>query len=187
MPTIFDAIEFATRAHAGQFRKGTRIPYIVHPLAVARILIEHDAPDNVVFAAVLHDVIEDTNATLAQVRAAFGDEVARLVQGMSEPNRQDTWENRKHHTLTFMETAPLNVLLIKVADQLDNIRSLRQDYAQQGEAIWQRFHRGREKQEWYYKRMFDVLHRRLASAQTIGLLQELEANVRAVFDETARH
>lgn len=186
MPTIFDAIEFAARAHAGQFRKGTRIPYIVHPLAVARILIEHDAPDDVVLAAVLHDVIEDTNATLAQVRAAFGDDVARLVQGMSEPNRQDTWENRKHHTLTFMETAPLNVLLIKVADQLDNIRGVREDYLIQGEAVWKRFNRGRAHQKWYHEGLADLFRRRLTSAQGAALAQEFEENVRAVFDKTTR-
>ena len=182
MPTIFDAIEFAARAHAGQYRKGTRIPYIVHPLAVARILIESDAPDDVIQAAVLHDVIEDTDVKIQELRAAFGDTIAELVQDMSEPkHRTDTWENRKRHTLEFLETAPQNVLLIKVADQLDNIRGLEQDFLHQGEAVWKRFNRGRAQQEWYHRGLADVFRRRITDAQGIVLAQEFDAHVRVVF------
>lgn len=180
---LFDAIEFAARAHAGQYRKGTRIPYIVHPLAVARILIEHDAPDDVVVASVLHDVVEDTRVTLPEIRAAFGDAVAALVEGMSEPNRKDTWEHRKQHTLDWLADAPLNVVLIKVADQLDNIRGIRQDYLAQGEAVWKRFNRGREKQKWYHEQLATVFQQRLTSPQGQLLAQEFAANVRAVFGE----
>lgn len=183
MPNIFDAIEFAARAHSGQYRKGTRIPYIVHPLAVARILIEHDAPDDVVVAAVLHDVVEDTRVTLPEIRAAFGDTIAGLVQAMSEPDRSDTWENRKRDTLTFMETAPQEVLLIKVADQLDNIRGIREDYLTQGDAVWKRFNRGREKQKWYHEGLADLFRRRLVTEQGKLLAQEYEAHVRAVYGE----
>jgi|SRR5581483_1187476 (p)ppGpp synthase/HD superfamily hydrolase len=183
MPDIFHAIEFAAHAHAGQYRKGTRIPYIVHPLAVARILIENDAPEDVVLASVLHDVIEDTPVTLAQVRANFGENVARLVEAMSEPDRSDTWENRKRDTLEFLETAPPEVLLIKVADQLDNIRGIREDYMRLGETVWKRFHRGREKQKWYHQGLADVFRRRLTSAQGAALAQEFSENVRAVFGE----
>lgn len=184
MPDIFDAIEFAARAHAGQYRKGTRIPYIVHPLAVARILIEHQAPDDVIVAAVLHDVVEDTQVTLPEIRAAFGSDVAGLVQAMSEPDRSDTWENRKRDTLAFMETATQEVLLIKVADQLDNIRSLREDYLTQGDAVWRRFNRGREKQKWYLEGLADLFRRRLVTAQDMVLAQEFSELVRAVFGET---
>jgi (p)ppGpp synthase/HD superfamily hydrolase len=180
---LFDAIEFAARAHAGQYRKGTRIPYIVHPLAVARILIEHDAPENVVVAAVLHDVVEDTRVTLPEIRAAFGNDVAGLVEGMSEPNRRDTWEHRKQHTLDWLATAPLNVVLIKVADQLDNIRGIRADYLTQGDAVWKRFNRGREKQKWYHKGLADVFQRRLTSPQGQILAREFTEHVRAVFGE----
>lgn len=183
MPTIFDAIEFAARAHSGQFRKGTRIPYIVHPLAVARILIEKDAPEDVIVASVLHDVVEDTHVSLDAVRAAFGDAIASLVDGMSEPDRSDTWENRKRGTLDFMETAPQGVLLIKVADQLDNIRGIRADYMLQGEAVWRRFNRGREKQKWYHEGLADVLVRRLTTEPGSLLAQEFDANVRALFGE----
>lgn len=183
MPNIFDAIEFAARAHTGQYRKGTRIPYIVHPLAVARILIEIEAPDDVILASVLHDVVEDTPVSLDEIHAAFGEGIAELVEAMSEPDRSDTWENRKRDTLEFLETAPQQVLLIKVADQLDNIRGIRQDYLVQGEAVWKRFNRGREKQKWYHEGLADIFSRRLTSPQGIVLAQEFDQHVRALFGE----
>src|SRR5581483_470219 len=182
MATVFDAIEFAARAHAGQYRKGTRIPYILHPLSVARILIECDASDDVVIAAVLHDIVEDTKITLADVRAEFGDDVARLVEGMSEPNRSDTWENRKQATLDYLETAPQDVLLIEIADKLDNIRGMRQDVEQDGAATWERFTRGYEKQKWYHGELVKVFQRKLDSGCGAQLAEEFAREVRAVFE-----
>lgn len=181
MPDIFDAIEFAAHAHAGQFRKGTRIPYIIHPLSVARILIECDASQDVVIAAVLHDVVEDTKVTLDAVRANFGDEVARLVQGMSEPNRRDTWENRKQHNLDYLETAPQDVLLIEIADKLDNIRSIRADFTREGDLFWKRFTRGRAKQKWYHETLAELFTRRLIQGCGADLARAFDKNVRAVF------
>jgi len=64
---IFEAIEFATKAHINHFRKGTKVPYIIHPLQVARILIESDCSDHVVIAGILHDTVEDTPVTLDDI------------------------------------------------------------------------------------------------------------------------
>lgn len=181
MPSIFDAIAFAARAHAGQYRKGTHIPYLIHPLSVARILIECDAPEEVVLAGVLHDVVEDTPATLAEVRAEFGPEVARLVEALSEPDRNDTWENRKRDTLEFLKTAPPEVLWIEVADKLDNIRGIRADYDRHGDAIWTRFNRGRDRQKWYHTHLAALFLRLLPDAPYAELAREFAAHVRAVF------
>lgn len=64
---IFEAIEFATKAHAGQYRKGTGIPYITHPLGVSKILIENGCPEHVIVAGILHDTIEDTPVTFEEI------------------------------------------------------------------------------------------------------------------------
>jgi (p)ppGpp synthase/HD superfamily hydrolase len=82
---IFKVIEFATLAHSGQYRKGTKIPYIVHPLAVGQILIEHGCSVQVVIAGILHDTLEDTRVTIGEINDLFGKEVADLVQAVSEP------------------------------------------------------------------------------------------------------
>ena len=63
---IFKSIEFAAKAHAGQYRKGTQIPYMIHPLGVAKILIQYDYPEHIVIAGVLHDTIEDTRGHLSK-------------------------------------------------------------------------------------------------------------------------
>lgn len=184
-PRLFDAITFAARAHSGQYRKASPLPYILHPLNVARILIECDAGDEIVIAAVLHDVVEDTPVTLEQVRAEFGNEVARMVQGMSEPNRKDTWENRKRDMLASMQYAPHDVLLIELADKLDNLREIELDLARHGEMIWQRFNRGRAQQKWLYEQFADLFLQRIETECGIALAREFAGRVRAVFpDET---
>lgn len=180
-PRLFDAIEFAARAHHGQFRKASPLPYILHPLDVARILIECGASEEIVIAAILHDVVEDTNVTLEQVRAEFGENVARLVQGMSEPNRKDTWENRKRGTLEFLETAPQDILLIELADKLDNLREIQKDLAREGDTVWKRFNRGRDQQQWLYEQFADLFMRRVESDCGKNLAREFQENVRALF------
>lgn len=181
MPDLFDAIEFAARAHHGQYRKSSPIPYILHPLGVARLLIECGASPDVVIAAVLHDVVEDTSVTLDEVRAAFGDEVARLVQGMSEPDRKDTWENRKRDMLATLETAPEDLLLIELADKLDNIRAIHRDMLDHGDAVWKRFSRGRAQQQRLYEQFLTLFQRRIYSDCGIKLVTELEQGIRSVF------
>ncbi len=184
MSKLFDAIEFATRAHRGQFRKASPLPYIIHPLNVTRILIECDAAEDVVIAGVLHDVVEDTSVTLDDIHAQFGEHVAALVQGMSEPNRKDTWEHRKRAMLESFETAPQDVLLIELADRLDNIREIQKDLAREGDAVWARFHRGRDHQKWLYEQYVELFKRRVENECLRALVDEFERHVRVVFGET---
>jgi (p)ppGpp synthase/HD superfamily hydrolase len=180
---VFEAIEFAARAHAGQFRKGTELPYILHPLGAARILIERGCPEDVVVAAVLHDTLEDTPVQPDEIRSRFGEAVAALVAGASEPDRSDTWENRKRHTLALLKEAPVELLLVSVADKLDNIRAIAADLSRHGEAIWSRFNRQRKEQEWYYRSLADAFASRAAAAgePAAALFREFEAEVLKVF------
>ena len=88
MTLIDQAIQLAVKRHEGQCRKGTKkTPYIVHPFAVAVILAQAGCPDEVIAAGILHDTIEDTDLTLADLEQAMGPSVAAIVQGASEPLR----------------------------------------------------------------------------------------------------
>lgn len=180
---LFDAIEFATRAHSGQYRKASQLPYIYHPLAVARSLMELGCEEEVVVAAVLHDTVEDTPVTLDEVRATFGERVAQLVEGASEPDKRDSWENRKQHTLAFLEQAASEVLLIACADKLDNVRSIAQDRIVLGEAVWERFKRPHAHQAWYYQSLVALFVRRATDGPLLILSQQLAEAVRGVFGE----
>jgi len=178
---IFDAIEFAVKAHSGRFRKGTNIPYIIHPLGVAKILIENGLPEEIVIAGILHDTIEDTSMTIDDIRKVFGDKVAQLVKDASEPDKDDTWEDRKRHTIDFLKTASTDVVLVSLADKIDNIKAIREDYSKVGESIWSRFKRPKEQQQWYYQALVDVFARRNENETTVSLYKQFASQVQAVF------
>jgi len=179
---IFQAIEFATKAHSGQYRKGTKIPYITHPLNVAKILIEYMCPEPVIVAGILHDTLEDTPVTFDEIRDLFGNEVADLVDAVSEPNKSDyTWENRKAHTLKRLRTSLPEVLIISFADKLDNIKAIREDYHKIGDGLWKRFRRPKEKQQWYYEALADVFSERLTDTKTAALVNHFKNEVNLVF------
>jgi len=182
---IFDAIEYAARAHRDHFRKGTKIPYIAHLISVAKILIEYECAEAVIVAGLLHDTVEDTSITLEDIRRSFGEEVARLVEAASEPDRSETWENRKRHTIEYLKTAPMDALLLCCADKLDNIRSIKEDYERFGESVWKRFRRAKDAQEWYYSALADLFLRRAEGEPGATLFRQFYYEVRQVFPETA--
>jgi (p)ppGpp synthase/HD superfamily hydrolase len=179
---LYDAIELAARAHHNQVRKGTEIPYIVHPLAVAGLLIRAGCPEHMVIAALLHDVVEDTAVTLAEIRSQFGRDVAELVVALSEPDKKAAWEDRKAHTIEYLEKqANEDVLLIALADKLDNIRAIREGLESDGERFWERFNRPREKQKWYYERLDEVFTARVRLEPALRLLSAFKADMNKVF------
>lgn len=176
------ALIFAARAHDGQRRKGTDIPYIVHPAAMAMKLLTMNCMEDVVIAALLHDVVEDTPATLEDISQAFGDNVAALVSAASEPEHNTArWEVRKQHTIDFLRTASLPAKLLTCADKLHNLRSIEQDYAQLGEGVWKRFARGREKQAWYYRELAKSFTQNVKSPENYPIFTEFTQEVTALF------
>ena len=155
--TILDkAIIFATNAHSGAFRKGTKIPYIVHPLEAAAIAATMTDDEEVIGAAVLHDVIEDTPTTKEQLIAEFGSRIAELVCADSENKREDkpaaeTWEIRKQETLDYIPNASRDEQIIILADKLSNLRSIYRDYVTMKDELWNRFNvKDKSKHGWYY-------------------------------------
>ena len=148
---IFQALRFATNAHSGQFRKSTKIPYIVHPIDVMQRLIQCDASTEAIVAGILHDTLEDTPTTADELCAIFGDRITDLVQGASETDKSLSWEERKEHTLCVLQnTHDIELLMVVCADKLSNISSIAADLKIYGDILWTRFNRGFEQQKWYY-------------------------------------
>lgn len=157
------AIEFATKVHEGQVRKGTTIPYILHPLEAATIVGTMTTDDEIIAGAVLHDVVEDTDTTVEQVEMLFGKRVAELVAYESEDKRenlpaQSTWKVRKQETLDHLKSATIDVKMITLGDKLSNIRAIYRDYTTIGDELWERFNQ-KDKNEhyWYYLGIADCL------------------------------
>ncbi len=154
---INEAIIFATKAHSGTVRKGTNIPYVTHPLEALCIASRLTDDQEILSAAALHDVVEDTPFTTNDIEQRFGARVARLVESESEDKMEhlpeaDTWQLRKQATLDALEQSTEEEQILVLADKLSNIRCIYHDWKQIGELIWQRFNqKSKEKQEWYYR------------------------------------
>lgn len=130
------ALEAAREAHAGQIRNGSGgMPYIEHPVAVADLLAEHGFGDDVLAAALLHDVVEESDAGVGEIRARFGEPVGGLVDALTDEEKIQPYELRKDAHRAQVEEAGPDALAIYAADKLANIRALRRVYASEGETI----------------------------------------------------
>lgn len=179
MTKIFEAIDFAQHAHWGQFRKGTHIPYIIHPLEVMKILSQYTDDENIIIAGILHDTLEDTNITEHDILQHFGADVLSLVKSSTEPEKDKSWEERKQHTIEFLkQNDDKRVLLLSCADKLNNINSIINDYNQIGEELWKRFKRGKEQQKWYYSSLAEIY---LNKDKNNSLFQKFYQNVTQFF------
>jgi len=155
------ALVYAARLHRDQYRKGTRIPYVTHLLAVASIVGENGGTEDEVVAALLHDAPEDQGgeAILEDIRVRFGDEVAHIVDGCTDTyeDPKPPWRERKERYLAHLASAPASVRLVSSADKLHNARAVLSDYRLLGEDLWARFNGGKEGTLWYYRAVVDVL------------------------------
>ena len=157
MNKLNEAIIFATEKHSGQLRKGTDLPYIVHPMEVLNILTRMNAHEALLMAGVLHDTVEDTDATMEEITALFGEETAALVDAHTEKNKQLPWWERKLASVEHLRTAPRDVKLLILADKLSNMRSMAADYAHIGDKLWDRFCADKVMQSRYYSMSIDAL------------------------------
>lgn len=156
---INKAIDFAVKAHKDQFRKGTRIPFILHPMEVGVIVSKMTSDEEIISAAFLHDTVEDCpHVSIEDIRREFGDRIASMVDCESE-DKSRTWMERKNHTIYYLkEEASKEVRFIALGDKLANIRSLVKDYALVGDQLWERFNmKDKKMQGWYYRSMIDSL------------------------------
>ncbi|WP_339148686.1 MULTISPECIES: HD domain-containing protein [unclassified Sutcliffiella] len=178
MNLVETAIMFAAEAHKNQTRKGTEVPYITHPFTVGMMLQGAGCSEEVVAAGILHDTLEDTEATYEILVKEFGGRVADLVVAASENDKSLSWEERKQHTIDGLKNASMEELQVIVADKLHNLRSIRRDLVEHGDMIWQRFNRGKQKQHWYYASIVKALTPGKGDFKLIG---ELEEEVKGVF------
>ena len=157
------AITFAVRAHSGTERRGKGYPYIVHPMEAMEIVATMTADQELLAAAALHDTVEDTDVTVEQLRAEFGERIASLVadesdvmpEGMTE---EASWHQRKQAAIDRLSKASHDAKMVALGDKLSNMRAIARDYAEIGDALWNRFHAKDPKDhEWHYRGLVDAL------------------------------
>ena len=162
------ALALAVTAHDGQVRKGTHIPYVSHPMAVASLALEMGADEDQAIAALLHDVLEDGGAHYAaQIQAQFGSRVLSIVQGCTDgvPDahglKPDWWQRKRAYLAHLAQTSD-DVLLVSGADKLHNARAINADLAALGPVLFERFTSGRDGTLWYYQSLAEVFAQRCA-------------------------
>jgi myo-inositol-1(or 4)-monophosphatase len=168
MELVSEAIAFAVNAHDGMRRKKSEAPYILHPMEAAVIVGTMTEDQNLIAAAVLHDVVEDAGVTIQQIEARFGKRVRELVQSETEDKRAQlppsaTWRIRKEESLEVLKnTEDLGVLMVWLGDKLANMRAIYRDFKVDGEEMWQRFNQKDPAQQAWYYRSIATLTQRLA-------------------------
>lgn len=174
---IHKAIIFAAVKHKNQKRKGTDIPYIVHPMEVMQILTENGCSEDVIIAGLLHDTLEDTQTAPDEIEKEFGKKILDIVLTESE-DKSKTWKERKQHTIDTLRNESLETKLVCCADKLSNIKSIYFDYLAVGNDIWKRFNAGKEDIEWYYRGIAQALKGSLGKYK---MYAELTQTIEKVF------
>ena len=139
-PLVRSALEQARADHAGQVRNGSGgMPYVEHPMTVAARLDEHGYGDEVLAAALLHDVVEDSETTLDELREKFGEGVAGLVGALTDDEAIDSYRERKAEHRERVAAAPGEAMAIYGADKLTNVVTLRAAYEAEGDKVREEF------------------------------------------------
>ena len=181
------AIVFAVRAHAGTERRGKGFPYIVHPLEAMEIVATMTLDQELLAAAALHDTVEDTDVTIAQIQTEFGDRVAELVAMESDEPHQsrdsiENWRARKQTAIDRLARASRDAKIVALGDKLSNMRAIARDYAEQGDNLWNLFHaKDRKDHEWHYR----GLAASLRELQETFAYKEFEQLINQVFGSEA--
>lgn len=176
---IAKALEMAEAAHAGQTRRGSGgMAYIHHPVAVAELLAANGFDEQAVAAALLHDVVEDSETSVEDVAATFGEPVARLVAALTEDESIEPFERRKDAHRDHVEEVGGAALAIYAADKLSNIRVLRRTLAQEGEAAGEEFEVPLDVKEGVWTADLEMLHRAAPALPFVAELGDELAHLR---------
>lgn len=156
-PKIYKAIDTAARLHDGQKRKGDGLPYIIHPLAVAVILMEYTDDEDILIAGILHDTIEDTGYTKEQMEQDFGQRITHFVLEVTEPPKPLPWQQRKDDYLKHLVSASYEAKLICGADKLHNLQSMLAAVGKFGQDAYKGFNAPIDKKLWFYEECLNIL------------------------------
>ncbi len=173
-PRYTQAIALAARAHEGQNRKGTPIPYITHPVAVAGLVAQFGGDEDQQIAGLLHDVLEDGGPQFApEIAQTFGPRVLAMVEGCTDgvpdaAGEKAPWAERKQAYLSHLAQASADVLMVSGCDKLSNARAILDDLLNPaiGPQVFERFTAKKEGTLWYYSALSRIFTERQAPAAT---------------------
>lgn len=171
------AIRKAAWAHEkqSQHRKGSDVPYIIHPFAVMTIASNVTKDEDVLVACLMHDVLEDVDASIYdenKMRKDFGDRVVAIVKDVTKDEKEPDWRKRSEAYLNHLEhNASDEAVIVSAADKIHNLQSILIDHSTYGDDIWARFTtKSSADQLWWYESILAVITKRGAPTALINQL-----------------
>ena len=179
------AIRKAAWAHEqqGQHRKGTDIPYVIHPYGVMLIASNATDDEDVLIACLFHDIIEDVDSSIyseAEMRKDFGDRVTDIVKDVSKNDDIDDWHERGQAYLDHLEQKGSDeAVIVSAADKIHNLTSMIIDYRVKGDKLWDLFKtKSKDDQLWWYDSVFELVKRRLPDSPLVEQLENSIAEIK---------
>ncbi|MDK2899343.1 MAG: hypothetical protein PWQ10_530 [Patescibacteria group bacterium] len=162
-----DAIRQSAWAHEqqNQHRKGTDIPYIIHPFGAMIIASNFTDDEDILIACLLHDTLEDVHSTIyseSDIESEFGEKVLSITKDVTKDKKLCNWhEQSKAYLLHLENKACDEAIIVSAADKMHNLSSILFDYTKCGDDLWQRFYtKSADDQLWWYKSVLDVVVKR---------------------------
>lgn len=173
------ALRKAAWAHeqSGQHRKGTDIPYIIHPVGVMVIASNVTDDEDILVACLMHDVLEDVDYSVynkGKMRDEFGKRVVAIVGNVTKDENEKDWRKRAESYLKHLEyDASDEALIVSASDKIHNLLSILVDYVALGDVLWNRFStKNSADQLWWYESILGVITRRKAPEKLVTQLAE---------------
>jgi len=157
------AMIFAIKAHASVERRGKGFPYIVHPMEAVAITATMTNDQELLAAAALHDILEDTDHTAEELEREFGKRIAHIVECESDEKfenmtKADSWHERKQIAMDRIKEQSREIKMVALGDKLSNMRAISRDYHEIGDELWNRFNiTDRAEHAWRYRGLADAL------------------------------
>ena len=160
---LMRGIAIASRAHDGHYRKGSGVPYISHPMSVMLIAASVTNDEDVLLAALFHDILEDVpeNYSRAEMEDEFGPRVVEIVEGVTKDSSLPSWQERADAYLEQLSHGSEESLIVAAADKFHNLSQTLEDLDRDGHALWDRFRSTPSQQLWWYTSVRNVIAERL--------------------------
>lgn len=172
---LMRGIATASRAHDGHYRKGSGVPYISHPMAVMLIAASVTNDEDVLLAALFHDILEDVpeNYSRAEMEDEFGPRVVEIVEGVTKDSSLPSWQERADAYLEQLSHGSEESLIVAAADKFHNLSQTLEDLDRDGHALWDRFRSTPSQQLWWYTSVRNVIAERLPDMPLLADLSVL--------------
>lgn len=184
-PELTKAFRLAAHHHWGQERKGGS-PYIVHPVAVARMLKDSGCDKETVAAGLLHDVLEDTGCEVEEITREMGRKVARIVCEITDKDKTVGWKARKKNYLAGLKKASRPALCVTSADKTDNITSLLEGYRSVGKYFFKSFSGKFREKYANYKKIYHMIQSRYPSCPLLPFYRTRLAEMKDLLDKVVK-